>query len=150
MPVQNQYYVEQALTPETLEEAFQIRFEVFVKEQYIGPDTEGDELDLIDTHWLVRDETGFAIATARLTDRGEGMGKIERIAVLKPYRQQGAGCLLIETVERDAKIKGFSQLLVHVQTHCQAFFQKQGYLVTDPEIFEEDNIPHVRMEKTLA
>jgi predicted GNAT family N-acyltransferase len=149
MPVQNRYSVERASTPEAIEDALQIRFDVFIKEQGVSPSVESDEYDAIDPHWLVRDENGFPIATARMTDKGEGLGKVERVAVLDTYRKQGIGRLLMAQIETDARSNGFTRLLVHVQTHCQGFYEKLGYQVTDAEIFHEDDIPHIKMGKSL-
>jgi predicted GNAT family N-acyltransferase len=149
MPVQNRYTVEPVLTDDDKEEALAIRFEVFVKEQGVSPDIESDEYDAISPHWLVRDENGAPIATARMTDKGMGLGKIERVAVVDTHRSQGIGKLLIEAIEQDAKTKGFTRLLIHAQTHCQGFYTKLGYDVSDPEEFDEDGIQHIRMEKPI-
>ncbi len=150
MPVVNQFTVEQVSTPEAREEALQIRFDVFIKEQRVGPDVESDEYDLIDPHWLVRNEAGAAIATARVTDKGNGLGKLERVAVCEDYRKQGVGRILIQAIERDALKMGFSQFIVHAQTHCIQFYEKLGYHVVDETVFLEDNIPHVLMGHALA
>lgn len=149
MPVRSHYQVERAVTPESVEEALQIRFDVFIKEQGIAPDRESDELDAVNSHWLVRDESGYPVATARMIDQGDGVGKIERIAVIKPCRNQGIGRMLLEQMERDAKTIGFERLLIHAQLYCQGFYEKLGYEVTDATLFFEEDIPHIKMEKPI-
>lgn len=149
MPVKDRFTVEPAVSPEDKEEALRIRFEVFVKEQGVSPDVEADEYDEIDPHWLVRDHHGEAIATARLTDKGQGTGKVERVAVMAEYRSQGIGKLLLQQIENYAHQNKFARLVIHSQTQCQGFYEKLGYRMPDPTVFNEDGIPHVRMEKLL-
>lgn len=149
MPVQHRYQIEEVSTPEQLEEALCIRFDVFIKEQGVSPETESDEYDAIDPHWLVRNEEGEAIATARVTDRGNGMGKLERVCVLDVYRDHGIGKLLLTRIEEDLRAKGFAGMEVHAQTHCQGFYEKQGFMVKMPEVFYEEEIPHIHMVKAL-
>jgi len=149
VPTQQLFKVERALTPEAKEEALSIRFDVFIKEQCVSPDVESDEFDAVDPHWLVRTQEGVAIATARVTDKGDGVGKLERVAVLEEYRQHGIGRILVAQIENDAKTMGFTRMVLHGQTHCQGFYEKLGYRVVDPTVFDEDNIPHIKMEKAL-
>lgn len=149
MPATCHYTVEKALTPEAREEALQIRFDVFIKEQGVAPDIESDEFDALDCHWLVRDAQGVAIATGRLTDKGNGQGKVERVAVYEAHRGKGIGRLLLDQIESDAKGLGFHHLTIHSQEYCLAFYQKQGFQVIDPTVFYEADLPHVALEKNL-
>lgn len=149
MPTTCNYTVEKALTPEAREEALQIRFDVFIKEQGVAPDIESDELDAVDCHWLVRDAQGGAIATGRLTDKGNGTGKVERVAVYEAYRGKGVGRLLLEQMETEAKVLGFQRLTIHSQEYCLAFYQKQGFQVIDPTVFYEADLPHIALEKSI-
>ncbi len=149
MSVINQFQVIRALSPEEKEDALTIRFEVFIKEQGVSPDVESDEYDAIDPHWLVLDDLGKPIATARLTDKSNGVGKLERVAILKEYRGMGIGRLIVDAIERDAKAMGFHRIVLHSQTHCQVFYEKSGYVLKDSTVFYEDDIPHVSMSKQL-
>ncbi len=143
------YQVEQASTEEDIQAALKIRFEVFVAEQGVSPEAEADEYDAIDPHWLVKDEHGIPIATARITNKGNGLGKVERVAVLRPYRSQGIGRILLQQIEADAKHMGYQKLMLHGQVQGRGFYEKLGYDAPSETLFEEEGIQHILMEKAL-
>ena len=84
--------------------AFQIREEVFVKEQNIPIEVEFDDHDSLDgqcEHILgyfneLPDGTGRIIIQ-------DGIGKLDRICILKPYRQYGLGKLIVTSLEEIAE-----------------------------------------------
>ncbi len=75
-----------------LNQAFQIRKEVFVKEQGVPLDDEFDEFDTLNElseHILVYyNEQPVGTGRVRWVD---GSGKFERICILEPYRKFGLG-----------------------------------------------------------
>src|SRR4051812_21469432 len=78
---------------------FAVRIAVFVEEQRCPLEEEFDAYDATATHFLVRThEAGEIVATARLVDKGRGMGKIGRVAVLLEYRGRGLGAALIHAI----------------------------------------------------
>lgn len=76
------------------------------------------------------------------------IGKVERVAVLADYRNQGWGTRLMQAVETHAHQCGLSMLRLHAQTRVESFYHDQGY-ETISDVFEEAGIPHVSMEKRL-
>ncbi len=144
------YHIQQAITAEEKAQALQIRFKVFVEEQQVSPEAEADDLDAVAHHWVVRNDRGDMVATARLTDLGDGVGQVGRVAVLKSERGRGIGKILMEQIEQDARQMGFNRLILHGQVQCQTFYEKLGYDVTDPIAFMEENILHVHMAKGLT
>src|SRR2546425_12141370 len=74
-----------------------IRFEVFVQEQKVPPWEEMDEFDETAEHFAAECD-GRIVGTARLADKGGGVGKIGRVAVLKEYRNQGVGKWLMQAI----------------------------------------------------
>ena len=132
-----------------LHKAFHIRKEVFVGEQGVPLEDEFDEFDTLDgrcEHILVYYEDQPAgTGRVRIVD---GLGKLERICILKPYRKFGLGKVIIKTLEGIAKEKGISRVKLHGQTQAEGFYQKLGY-ETASNIFMEDGIPHILMEKGL-
>lgn len=149
MPTTCPYTIEKVQTEDAREEALQIRFDVFIKEQGVSPEIEADAQDDDATHWLVRNTEGAAIATARVIDKGDGLAKIGRLAVAEAYRGQGIGRLLVQHIEADVKAQGFRHLRIHSEEYCVAFYQKQGFQVLAPEIFLVADIPHVALIKAL-
>ncbi|WP_459502933.1 GNAT family N-acetyltransferase [Bacillus sp. C1] len=133
-----------------LEVAFQIRKEVFVKEQNVPLEDEFDTFDTLSDachHILVYfHEKPVGTGRIRFVDN---IGKLERICILKSYRKYGLGKVIIQTLEKVAREKGISKVKLHGQTHAEGFYHKLGYQTTS-DVFIEDGIPHILMTKGLS
>ena len=133
-----------------LQKAFHIRKEVFVEEQGVPLDDEFDAFDTLDDqceHILVNyEEQPVGTGRLRFVD---GVGKLERICILKPYRNYGLGKIIIQKLEEIAAEKGAARVKLHGQTQAEGFYQKLGYH-TSSDVFMEDGIPHVLMVKELS
>ncbi len=147
------------------EAVFAVRMVVFVEEQAVPPEEELDAFDLTATHFVARyigaqdassestlsaeeQETARVVGTARLLDKGEGKGKIGRVAVLKSHRGRGVGHLLMRAVEKVARERGFTYLVLEAQCYAIPFYEKLGY-VAQGDIFLDCNIEHRYMSKSL-
>ena len=73
-----------------LREAFKVRRVVFVEEQGVSEDIEYDGFDHEALHMVVKEDDNI-IGTARIRFLSEGQAKIERMALLKPFRKRGIG-----------------------------------------------------------
>ena len=135
---------------EDLKVAFAIRKEVFVKEQGVPLEDEYDQFDTLNglcEHILVHyKEQPVGTGRIRFID---GVGKLERICILEPFRKCGLGKTIINALEEIAGEKGVSQVKLHGQTQAEAFNQKLGYQ-TASNIFMEDGIPHILMRKEIS
>ncbi len=125
-------------------EAYDIRIEVFAKEQGFV-----DEIDAIDgfaTHFVAFDgEKGIATCRVFLKDDEYILG---RFAVLKNYRKRGVGRLLLASAENFVINKGGCSLSLHSQIRAVEFYKKCGY-ITFGDIELEENYPHIWMKKIL-
>ena len=132
-----------------LEEAFSIRKNIFVEEQGVPLEDEFDQFDTLDSqceHILVfHNEQPVGTGRLRTID---GVGKLERICILEPYRKLGLGKVIIKTLENLAEGNGISKVKLHGQTQAEGFYQKLGYK-TASDVFMEDGIPHILMMKEL-
>jgi predicted GNAT family N-acyltransferase len=125
-------------------EAFAIRHIVFCDEQKVDSALEFDGLDEDCRHYLAR-LGGRASGTARIREAGEGVVKIERVAVLAADRGKGIGkALMIRTIE-DAQAAGATTIAINAQCHAEEFYRALGFKRIG-DIFDEADIPHVRME----
>ncbi|MCD9021794.1 GNAT family N-acetyltransferase [Cohnella silvisoli] len=139
------------VTDEMLQQAFDIRVKVFVEEQGVPRALEMDEYDASPDachHYLVV-KGEEPIATGRWKEYEAGVVKMQRIAVLKPYRGLGVGKLLLEGMEQDAARLGYQASLLDAQCTAEAFYSKLGYLTESTEPFMDADILHVRMRKRL-
>jgi predicted GNAT family N-acyltransferase len=139
-----------ATIDENLRVAFAIRKEVFVKEQGVPLEDEFDQFDTLNglcEHILVHyNEQPVGTGRIRFID---GVGKLERICILEPYRKFGLGKIIIKALEEIAEERGASQVKLHGQTQAEGFYKKLGYH-TSSNIFMEDGIPHLLMLKELS
>ena len=125
-------------------DAFAIRQMVFCEEQQVDSDLEFDGLDDDCRQYLAR-WNGLATGTARIRDTGNGGVKIERVAVLASHRNKGIGkALMLRTME-DARAKGAVTIAINAQCHAEVFYRALGFNRIG-DIFDEADIPHVRME----
>jgi predicted GNAT family N-acyltransferase len=137
-------------TENDLKIAFHIRKEVFVDEQGFALEFEFDEFDTLNAlseHILVYyNEKPVGTGRLRVVD---GLGKLERICILEPYRKFGLGKIILKTLEEIAKEQGITQVKLHGQTQAEGFYKKLGYR-TSSDVFMEDGGPHLLMIKELV
>ncbi len=130
------------------EDAFAVRQTVFVEEQGVDEELEYDEHEDTATHFVAYDGDE-PVGAARLREPKEGLGKVERVAVLESRREQGVGEALMAAVEREAREAGITKLKLHSQTRAKGFYASVGFERRGEE-FEEAGIPHVKMYKPIG
>jgi predicted GNAT family N-acyltransferase len=120
---------------------FAIREEVFVTEQCVKREEEYDNFEDESTHFIAFDDDK-PVATARWRETEKGV-KLERFAVLKPYRRKGFGDAILHEVLKD--VKPFKKkIYLHAQLTAVKFYEKNGF-EKEGDVFEEANILHYRM-----
>ncbi len=127
--------------PELAEQAFQIRYSVFVVEQMVDPELEYDEFEESSLHYLLYFED-IPVATARWRKTDKGI-KLERFATLKEYRNKKLGDAILEKVLEDIKEYELPVYL-HSQLKAISFYERKGF-VKEGEIFIEADIEHYIM-----
>ena len=80
-------------TSDMLQQAFNIRREVFVIEQMVSETEEYDQED-ISTHFIALYD-GLPVGTARYRTTLNGI-KLERFAILKSFRSRGVGSAILK------------------------------------------------------
>jgi len=129
------------------EAALSVRREVFIDEQGVPEGIEMDGRDDEAVHFVATDD-GDPVGAARLREVEPGVGKVERVAVVADRRGEGLGRDLMRRLESTAANRGIDALVMHAQTHVEAFYERLGYETTS-DVFEEAGIDHVEMEKEL-
>lgn len=109
-------------------------------EQGVPVELEVDGLDAACEHYLARWE-GAPVATARARATPAGC-KIERVAVLAPYRQRALGTALIKSMLEDRPHT--QTVYVHAQQAAAGFWTRLGFSAAGAS-FDEAGIPHQRM-----
>lgn len=129
-----------------LDAAFEIRRQVFVREQGFELADEFDADDSRAIH-LLASIAGEPIATARIVPDGDS-ARIGRVAVLPDYRGSGYGLAIMAACERIAARRGFKSATLHSQIQVQSFYERAGYAAKG-EVFDECGWPHITMQKPL-
>lgn len=109
-----------------------------MKEQ--GFENEFDDIDTISHHIVVFDE-GKPIGTCRFFKENNHY-TIGRVAVLKEYRNQHIGNLLLESAENEIKKLHGDLIVVHAQVRVSPFYEKQGYIQFG-QIDDDEGVPHM-------
>ncbi|MDQ7983054.1 MAG: GNAT family N-acetyltransferase [Spiroplasma sp.] len=131
-----------------LNQALKVREIVFIDEQKVPLSEEIDEYETTATHFLVYNKKNQPIATCRTRVYHDNKIKIERVCVLKPYRDLKIGQKLMNFAELEAKKQGFTTAILAAQTPALNFYQRLGYQICS-ESFIDANIEHYLMEKLL-
>ena len=128
------------------EACYHVRMVVFVEEQAVPPWEELDADDESALH-VAAIQDGVIVGTARLVDKGDGLGKIGRVAVLKENRGEGIGRLLMEALLRVAADR-FKALTLDAQLQVIPFYEKLGFQAHG-DVFLDCEIEHRRMSREL-
>lgn len=132
-----------------LYDALALRSRIFVVEQKC-PYLDADGLDRHAWHLLGRDDdTGELVAYVRVVDPGAKfeVPSVGRVVVAESERGTGLGhVLMAEALRRtDAQWPG-QRNRIGAQAHLQGFYGRHGYVPVG-EVYLEDDIPHIDMER---
>ncbi len=136
-----------ATNDEELRGALEVRRQVFVEEQGVSEDLEYDGLDGEALHIVVKDGERV-IGTARLRFPTTNQAKVERMAVLKPFRGRGIGSKIISFLKGELKTKRIEHVVLHAQYVLTAFYKSCGFEETGAP-FWEAGIKHIKMQLRL-
>jgi predicted GNAT family N-acyltransferase len=130
-----------------LKGAFEVRKQVFVEEQGIPEDLELDEYDMEAMHMVAKDGERI-VGTARVLFLAASQAKLERMAILKPFRHRGIGKSIISFLDEEFKNRGIEQVVLHAQCSAVNFYKSCGFEESGSP-FWEAGIKHVKMQKRL-
>lgn len=126
--------------PERLRQVFAIRRKVFVEEQHCPPELEYSQEE--ESHHFLALYNGSPAGAARWR-RTENGFKLERFAVLKPFRGKGVGAELVRSVLADLPPEK-DLVYLNAQLSAEHFYLYLGF-EPQGEPFEEAGIMHRRM-----
>jgi predicted GNAT family N-acyltransferase len=141
MPETREIQVSKVSDSASLEKVFAIRREVFVGEQNCPPELEWEHEDE-STHFLATVD-GVPAGASRWRKTANGY-KLERFAVLKPFRGLGVAQQLVRTVLADLPADA-DYIYLNAQLLAIGLYEKFGFVKTGPQ-FEEAGIQHYKME----
>ncbi len=130
-----------------LKEAFEVRKKVFTEEQGIPEDLEFDNHDREALHMVVKDGERV-IGTARVLFLTTNQAKIERMAILRPFRHRGIGRRIISFLNEELKNRHVEEVVLHAQYSVVAFYKSCGFEESGLP-FWEVGIKHIKMQRQL-
>lgn len=125
---------------------YKVRKEVFIDEQNVSYEDEFDLLEKERIPFIIYDNE-IPIAAARLNVQKE-YTKIERVCVIKKYRNLGIGKLIMNYLIDYSRSLGYKEVYLSAQTQALDFYEKLGFKKFG-DIFLDANIPHYKMKKNL-
>jgi predicted GNAT family N-acyltransferase len=125
-----------------------IRETVFQDEQGISSELEWDGLDEQCLH-LIAKLGSESVGVGRLRELTVERLKLERLAVLANYRQQGVGSEMVHTAIAYSKEQGYQQMMIHAQASIAEFYEHLGFAKIGKP-FTEAGIEHIKMERSLT
>ena len=130
-----------------LKEALEVRKKVFTEEQGTPEDLEFDNHDREALHMVVKDGERV-IGTARVLFLTTNQAKIERMAILRPFRHRGIGRRIISFLNEELKNRHVEEVVLHAQYSIVAFYKSCGFEELGLP-FWEVGIKHIKMQKRL-
>jgi len=130
---------------EELQGAFEVRRQVFVVEQQIVEELVFEKAEDSDEINVVVKNEDTVIGTARVVFPADNTAKIERMAVLKSFRNRGIGKGIISFLNEELKRRKVTHVVLHAQYQVIDFYRASGFHKSGLP-FEEAGIRHVKME----
>lgn len=134
------------LSNDELYELLRLRVDVFVVEQNC-PYHEIDGLDKQAYHLWLEDSDGIA-AYLRILPPGAAFQEPALGRVISARRRCGIGSeLLREGIKAVQELYGGVPITIEAQVYAKEFYEKAGFVqISEP--FDEDGIPHIRMQRS--
>lgn len=139
----------EALAPDASRAAaYAIRRTVFVDEQRVPLELELDDEEDRCLH-VIATIDGVPVGTARLNPKSDTEAKVQRVAVLAPWRGRGVGVALMAALEAAARAQQRCTVVLGAQLSALPFYERLGYVAEGP-VFDDAGIPHRTMRKVLT
>lgn len=133
---------------EELEQCFEIRKAVFVKENGIDESEEIDEFDRLGeacNHFLIFEE-GRAVGTLRLVCQDNETARLQRFCFYKEERGKGYGSAALRELESFCRKKAIRKITANAKWSSLGFYLKNGY-IAEGLPFYEVGVKHVKILK---
>ena len=134
-------------TIDELRDAKWVRIKVFQQEQGIRPSIDIDGHDGESAH-IIAYLNDMPVGTTRLRKLYKDAAKIERMAVLKEFRQRGIGAQIIKYALDFLKDQHIKIVQLSSQEPVKDFYKQFGFSEFG-DVFDDAGIRHIMMEKKL-
>jgi predicted GNAT family N-acyltransferase len=130
---------------EDIRGADEVKKQVFIIEQGIAAELVFEKSkDSTELNTIVKNKD-MVIGTARVVFPAKNTAKIERMAVLRSFRNKGIGKGIITFLIREFKRRKTTHIILHAQYQVIDFYRSCGFRESGLP-FEEAGIKHIKME----
>lgn len=137
-----------ARTNKEIDAHFYIREQVFVDEQRIFKESDKDKFDEKAIP-LICEVNNNIVGTVRVFPLMNNTWMGGRLSILKEFRDNSVGTLLVTEAAKIVKKQGCTKFLAYIQPQNVEFFQKLGWKLTGKEVWI-NTIIHKLMEADLS
>lgn len=124
-----------------------LRTTVFVEEQKFNE--EFDAIDNFSSHLVLYIDNKPAACVRFFTENNPKEYHLGRLCVLKDYRGQHFGDMLVREVEKRVKDLGGTTIVLSAQLRASGFYEKLGYTKMG-DIYYDEYCEHIHMKKLLV
>jgi N-acetylglutamate synthase-like GNAT family acetyltransferase len=138
-------------SPEEWTKYFDIRWQVLRAPWQQPRGSEKDEIEFHDTtfHAMAIYNNNEIIGVARLHLLENNEAQIRFMAIDKNFQGKGTGKILIDYLEKIAKINNVNKILLQARENALVFYEKQNYRIKEKTFIMYNQIQHYLMEKHL-
>lgn len=111
--------------------------------------SEKDDREPESTHLMAIDAGGQVLAVGRVHLNSPTEAQVRFMAVDESAQNRGLGRSMLQELENRARKAGAKRVVLNARTDVQAFYQRNGYVITGPAPTLFSAIKHVRMAKEL-
>lgn len=141
-----QYTIIQPTTEQTLNDYFQLRWEVLRKPFKRPRGSEQDEYDQVSEHCMLVDESHNALGVGRLHFNSPEEAQIRFMAVKPELQGEGHGVRIIQYLELLARDQGATRVIINSRDTTLGFYLKCGYELKE----EADTVNNPMAEHQLV
>jgi ribosomal protein S18 acetylase RimI-like enzyme len=107
---------------------YELRYRVLRAPWGQPKDTEKDDYEPISQHFMaVDDEKGKVVGVIKMFEKEPGVGWVSHLAIDPAYQRKGIGRLLMDTVEKVAKEKGYHAIGCMSRLNTTGYFERFGF-----------------------
>ncbi|RLF63293.1 MAG: GNAT family N-acetyltransferase [Thermoplasmata archaeon] len=127
---------------------YELRWKV-LREPWNQPrGSEKDDMEEESIHLMVCDEDE-AVGVSRLHFNSREEAQVRYMAVDERYRGKGIGTMMLAELEKKAREKGASYIILNARENAVDFYRKNGYDVVERTYTLFGSINHFKMRKFL-
>ena len=130
---------------------FQLRFEVLRKPWNEPIGSEKSEDDATSLHALILENTGNAIAVARIHQSINNQLQVRFMAVKHEFQKKGIGGIMLKFVEKIG-VKQYpetTEIILHARENAVEFYKSNGYNIEEESYVLFGEIQHYLMKKKV-